>query len=201
MLTVGPANAAKLDAMSKPFIFARERHFLGVTERRWQWIGRRTLIAAGLIAWGFAAYQFGAQRGMALVSSTWDSLRLNIPGTGAPIKVDAIRSMPACFGPIRFNCVVDGDTAWVDSEKIRISGIDAPEIDGKCPYERVLAQRAKSRLSELLSAEPFSVSRSGTDRYGRTLATVYLRDRGDVGLVLVRDGLARVWSGRRMPWC
>jgi endonuclease YncB( thermonuclease family) len=36
--------------------------------------------------------------------------------------------------------------------------------------------------------------------YGRTLATVYLRDRGDVGMVLVRDGLARFWSGRRMPW-
>jgi endonuclease YncB( thermonuclease family) len=75
-----------------------------------------------------------------------------------------------------------------------------PTIDGKCTYERDLAQRAKSRLSELLSAEPFSVSRSGTDRCRRTLATVYLRDRGDVGMVLVRDGLARFWSGRRMPW-
>jgi hypothetical protein len=187
--------------MPDRLFLARERRFLGITERRWQWIGRRTLIAAGLIAWGFAAYQFGAQRGMALVSSTWDSLRLNIPDTSAPVKVDAIRSMPACFGPIRFNCVVDGDTAWVTGEKIRISGIDAPEIDGKCTYERDLAQRAKSRLSELLSAEPFSVSRSGTDRYGRSLATIYLRDKGDVGAVLVRDGLARVWTGRRMPWC
>lgn len=187
--------------MSEPVKLAKERRFLGITERRWQWIGTRTLIAAALIAWGFAAYQFGAERGAALMSSAWISIRPENSGANIPATANFTRSMPPCVGPSRFNCVVDGDTAWVNGEKIRISGIDAPEIDGKCAYERSLAQRAKSRLSALMSAEPFSVSRSGTDRYGRTLATIYLGGQGDVGAVLVRDGLARVWTGRRMPWC
>jgi endonuclease YncB( thermonuclease family) len=89
----------------------------------------------------------------------------------------------------------------VDGEKIRLSGIDAPEIAGRCSAERELAQRAKIRLSELLSSQPFTVARSGTDRYGRTLATLYLREGGDIGGVMTREGLVRPWTGRRMPWC
>ncbi|RIK97855.1 MAG: nuclease [Proteobacteria bacterium] len=109
--------------------------------------------------------------------------------------------MPICVGPVRVSCVIDGDTAWVEGEKIRISGIDAPEIEGRCGFERELAERAKRRLSELLSSQPFTVARSGTDRYGRTLATLYLRDSGDVGAVMTREGLVREWTGRRLPWC
>ena len=99
------------------------------------------------------------------------------------------------------DCVVDGDTIWVGGEKIRLSGVDAPEIAGTCGYERDLAQRAKSRLSELLSKTPFLISRSGIDRYGRTLAAINLERGGTAGSVLVREGLARAWVGRRIPWC
>jgi endonuclease YncB( thermonuclease family) len=44
-----------------------------------------------------------------------------------------------------------GDAIWVGGEKIRLQSIDAPEIDGKCLYEKDLAQRAKYRLNEILS--------------------------------------------------
>lgn len=81
--------------------------------------------------------------------------------------------MGYCYGGVRINCVVDDDTIWVGGEKIRLQSIDAPEIDGKCAYEKDLAQRAKHRLNEMLSAEPFSVARSGKDRYGQTLAAIY----------------------------
>lgn len=108
--------------------------------------------------------------------------------------------MGTCYVGLRINCVVDGDTIWVAGEKIRLQSIDAPEIDGKCAYERELAQRAKHRLNEILSAEPFSVARSGKDRYGRTLAAIY-NSSGEVGTVMVREGLARRWTGRRRPWC
>jgi len=187
--------------MANDILLFKERRVLGLTERRWQWLGRWLMLAAVIVVWGFAAYQFGAERSVRLASQLWGAARDHVAGSRGIIEGAAVRRMPACLGPLRVNCVVDGDTAWVDGEKIRLSGIDAPEIEGRCSAERALAQRAKHRLSELLSSQPFSVARSGADRYGRTLATLYLRDGGDVRVVMVRENLARPWTGRRMPWC
>jgi len=96
---------------------------------------------------------------------------------------------------------IDGDTLNCAGERVRISDIDAPEIRGRCPSERILALRARDRLSELLR-EPFELHRSGRnrDRYGRLLRVVTVNGRS-VGSVLVGEGLARTWTGRRMPWC
>lgn len=100
--------------------------------------------------------------------------------------------------------VWDGDTFRLqvqgDIEKIRIVNIDAPEIEGKCPYETELAQRAKRRLSELLQGGEIEIMREGNDRYRRTLATIRIDGR-DAGDILVGEGLARTWTGRREPWC
>lgn len=102
-------------------------------------------------------------------------------------------------GP-RDNCVVDGDTFWVAGEKVRIADIDAPEIDGRCDYERGLAIASRNRLLDLLNAGPSTLRREGKDRHGRTLAVVMVNGRS-VGDMLVGDGLARIWTGRREPWC
>lgn len=108
--------------------------------------------------------------------------------------------MPICGSGRRVTCVVDGDTFWIAREKVRLEGIDAPELAGQCEQERLLARRAKRRLSELLSGAPFSLTRSGSDRYGRTLARVET-PRGEAGEILLREGLARPWRGRRENWC
>lgn len=179
----------------------RKRKFPSSSERRWWKIASRSLVAIIVLVWGFAAYQFGVDRSTAVLSDAWSVVRHHTIGSTTTAEGVTLRRMAACLGPVRINCVVDGDTLWVDGEKIRISGIDAPEIEGKCRYERDLAEQAKRRLGQLLSAEPFSVASSGKDRYGRALASVYLRDSGDVGIILVREGLARTWTGRRMPWC
>ena len=42
--------------------------------------------------------------------------------------------------------------------------------------------------------------RQGADRYGRTLAAIRVEGH-DVGDILVGEGLARTWAGRREPWC
>lgn len=102
-------------------------------------------------------------------------------------------------GP-RDDCVVDGDTFWIEGEKVRIADIDAPEIKGQCAYESRLAIASRNRLRELLSSGSFRLHREGEDRYGRTLAIVTLNGRS-VGDVLVSEGLARTWTGRREPWC
>jgi endonuclease YncB( thermonuclease family) len=38
------------------------------------------------------------------------------------------------------------------------------------------------------------------DRYGRTLAQV-LVDGEDVACILIKEGYARPWTGRREDWC
>lgn len=86
------------------------------------------------------------------------------------------------------------------SEAVRIFNIDAPEIEGQCAYETDLALQSKIRLAELLKGQRIEILHQGTDRYGRTLAAIRVEGR-DVGDILVSEGLARTWAGRREPWC
>lgn len=101
------------------------------------------------------------------------------------------------------NCVVDGDTFYLDGEKIRIADIDAPETHpARCAEEDALGTRATTRLAELLGAGSFTLDAADrpTDRYGRRLAIV-TRDGQSIGGMLVSEGLAREWEGARRPWC
>ena len=109
-------------------------------------------------------------------------------------------AMDFCSGPVRVTCVVDGDTVWIEGEKIRLADIDAPEPGGACEAERVTAARAAGRLARLLREGGYVIERSGRDTYGRTLATISIGGRS-VGAILVAEGLARPWSGRRERWC
>ncbi len=114
------------------------------------------------------------------------------------------RSFSMCHTGGGTNCVVDGDTIWMDGEKIRVADIDAPETHPpRCPSEGDLGNRATQRLYELVNAGPFETQQSGSrgeDRYGRKLR-VLVRDGQSLGDVLVQEGLARPWGGRREPWC
>ncbi|ARC35530.1 MULTISPECIES: thermonuclease family protein [Alphaproteobacteria] len=100
--------------------------------------------------------------------------------------------------------VWDGDSIRLgttrQSEAVRIFNIDAPEIEGQCAYETDLALQSKIRLAELLKGQRIEILHQGTDRYGRTLAAIRVEGR-DVGDILVSEGLARTWAGRREPWC
>lgn len=115
----------------------------------------------------------------------------------------APRPMPLCGSDRRVNCVVDGDTLWLDGEKIRIVNIDAPEVKGRCRAESLRAQTATRVLAALLSNRPIRLEREGRDRFGRTLASL-VTSEGDVGSALVQQRLAVHWRGRREPaetWC
>ena len=115
------------------------------------------------------------------------------------IELLTIAALAICPPGPRDNCTVDGDTLWWKGEKIRIADIDTPEIDGKCAYEKQTAIRARNRLATLLGGK-FRIHREGQDRYGRTLAIITVNGRS-VGDMLVSEGLARTWTGRREPWC
>ncbi|WP_232365528.1 thermonuclease family protein [Ciceribacter sp. T2.26MG-112.2] len=109
-----------------------------------------------------------------------------------------------CATGSRAACVVDGDTIWLDGEKIRIADIDTPEVsEPKCSSELVLGKRATDRMLELINDGPFELKAwpgRDADRYGRKLR-VLVRDSRSLGDILVSEGLARTWSGRREPWC
>ena len=100
--------------------------------------------------------------------------------------------------------VIDGDTFDHDGMRVRIADIDTPELRGRCAYETELAGRAKVRMRTLLASGPFELhslpNGRDEDRYGRKLRIV-TRDGQSLGDVLVAEGLARTWSGRREPWC
>jgi micrococcal nuclease len=104
-------------------------------------------------------------------------------------------------GPVR---VIDGDTFVYAGERIRIADIDAPEVQGRCPEESTLAARATHRLDRLLAQGAFELhplpSGRDEDRYGRKLRIV-TRGGRSIADVLVGEGLARTWAGRREPWC
>jgi micrococcal nuclease len=112
-------------------------------------------------------------------------------------------SFSMCGVTARITCVVDGDTFWLESVKYRISDIDTPEIsEPRCQEERALGETAKFRLLHLLNEGPFGLKAGfrDEDRYGRKLRMVYRNGRS-LGDILVEEGLARTWTGRRLPWC
>lgn len=113
------------------------------------------------------------------------------------------RSFSICSTGARVDCIVDGDTFWISGQKVRIADINTPEISSPaCRRERELGEQAKRRLHQLMNAGPVELRRSGRDRdqYGRLLRTVH-RDGRSLGEVLVAEGLAHRWNGRKESWC
>lgn len=121
-----------------------------------------------------------------------------------PLSRDAfLAEFTLCTGPIRANCVVDGDTVWFEGIKIRIADIDAPEISQPlCAGERQAGIAARNRLLEMLNDGPFSLLAGwrDEDRYGRKLRIVS-REEQSLGERLMAEGLARSWDGPRHGWC
>lgn len=108
-----------------------------------------------------------------------------------------------CAGGKRITCVVDGDTFWLDGSKIRIADINTPEVGSpQCEAEAVLGRKASRRLAELLSGGAFDLRTADRDedQYGRKLRIVE-RDGRSLGQMLVAEGLAHEWRGRRESWC
>lgn len=99
---------------------------------------------------------------------------------------------------------LDGDTLirHRDGMRVRLVGIDAPEIHARCPAEAILAERAKLRLATLLISGDVTFDWLGLDRYRRQLARVRVDGR-NVAPLMIGEGLARAYDGRgrRGGWC
>lgn len=77
--------------------------------------------------------------------------------------------------PLRDCTVTDGDTIRCGDERIRLLGIDAPELPGHCRSGRSCAPGDPYASTNSLSAAmtgQLTIKRVGRDHYGRTLAMV-----------------------------
>jgi endonuclease YncB( thermonuclease family) len=92
--------------------------------------------------------------------------------------------------------VIDGDTIEIHGQRIRLSGIDAPESDQLCRGDDSLQYRcgakAANELGRLIAGRPAGCEGVGRDRYGRTVAACSI-DGEDIAMWLVRNGLAFDW--------
>jgi endonuclease YncB( thermonuclease family) len=108
--------------------------------------------------------------------------------------------------------VLDGDTfearvrIWPGMDvttRVRLRGIDAPEMRARCEDERTKALAARDALARILSEGAVGISSIGQDKYGgRVDADVSTLRTPDVSAALLERGLARRYSGgRRASWC
>lgn len=69
--------------------------------------------------------------------------------------------------------VVDGDTLVIAGERVRLRGLDAPELDQTCRRDGSdypCGREARKALAELIGARPVECVGRRRDRYGRLLA-------------------------------
>ena len=91
--------------------------------------------------------------------------------------------------------VIDGDTIDVATfGRVRLLGIDAPEIGHGFDTTAPFGREARDRLASLVLHRWIRLEQEGArlDRYNRHLAYVMREDGVFVNAALVRDGLARV---------
>lgn len=112
----------------------------------------------------------------------------------------------------KVNSVYDGDTFRADLKsghpiisnniRIRLSGIDTPEIKGKCWREKQLAIKARDHLNKILkSGRKIVLKNVRRGKYFRLVADVIV-DGKDINKVMISEGLAySYYKGRKNSWC
>ncbi|MBT3176758.1 MAG: DUF4124 domain-containing protein [Desulfobacula sp.] len=96
--------------------------------------------------------------------------------------------------------IFDGDTIKVKgfdlTFKIRLVGIDCPEIGFNNRKNQPFSLKAKQYLIHLLDNKKIAIKTYGTDAYNRQLAEVFA-DNKNINLEMIKAGLAEVYKGRR----
>ena len=87
---------------------------------------------------------------------------------------------------------------------VRVLGVDAPELRGKCESEKVKARESKQfTVQALRSAKTIELRNMQRGKYFRILADVYVYvDGKNLAGSLIKAGHARVYDGgKRLGWC
>ncbi len=141
-------------------------------------------------------------------------LPLVLPGMLGPALAAGAQAAEAVPGPYRgvVARVIDGDTLavrvtiWLDIDLdvlVRVRGIDAPEIRGRCDLEKSRAVEAKASLSRIVGEGEVMLREIKGDKFfGRVIADVITAKGQDVGRAMLAGGHARPYAGgARGGWC
>lgn len=123
------------------------------------------------------------------------------PTTTAParsVPTTAPKKAAAAAGLVAVAGIIDGDTIKVrlkgTTERVRIIGIDTPELASHECY----AQQAASRMQSLVQGRQVRLAADPTqddrDRYGRLLRHVFLPDGRSVAQLLIAGGFGREYT-------
>ncbi len=172
-------------------------------------LARRGVLAAALLLASLPVSASGVAMG--------ETAPVTLPqGSSIPsgLSTPSGLSMTTVAGPVaaRVLRVVDGDTLHVVAAiwpgqmvetRVRLVGIDAPELRGRCEAERARAAAARDSLSGLVGDGLVSLHEIRFGKYaGRVLARVAGADGRDLSLAMLEAGLARPYEGgRRESWC
>lgn len=87
--------------------------------------------------------------------------------------------------------------------RVRLRGIDAPELKASCARELQMAEAATVALRDLLGQGDVAIYNVGPDKYqGRVVADVATRKTDNVSAALLAAGHARTYNGgHRFGWC
>lgn len=109
--------------------------------------------------------------------------------------------------------IYDGDTFRVNINSyppiigermaIRVSGIDTPELRGKCTQEKTLAREAKQfTVSKLRGAKVIELRNIQRGKYFRIVADVYV-DNDNLANMLIKNNLGVPYNGgtKTKDWC
>lgn len=104
-------------------------------------------------------------------------------------RIAAQPARPQLGTVLRGRCwVVDGDTIIVENVRLRLAGIDAPELDH--PW----GQKSKWALVQLCKGQVITARLRPELSYNRIVAECFLPDGRDLAAELVRVGLALDWA-------
>ena len=104
--------------------------------------------------------------------------------------------------------VIDGDTVDVaidgKKQRVRLLGIDAPEMGFENKKEMCFAQESRNKLVELTFGKTVSIASDSTqqdrDAYNRLLRYIYLSDKTSVNKRMVEDGYAYEYTYKELPY-
>ena len=118
----------------------------------------------------------------------------NLPVPTAPTQESSRGSSSRVFICLPLS-VTDGDTMRCGSERVRLIGIDAPEMPGHCRTGRTCTPgdpfASKAALNALTAGKTVTCERAGNDRYGRTLASCS-NGTDNISCAMVAQGAAVV---------
>ncbi len=88
--------------------------------------------------------------------------------------------------------IIDGDTIHIENNKIRLHGIDAPELNQNCKHENndwECGQQSKKYLIKLIDLNAVNCQIIGIDRYKRYIGICYV-NKLNINKMLVKNGWA-----------